>query len=85
MQVKILYFAKLREQLGLAQETVSLHGDAWTVGALRAHLQARGGDWATSFAPGKSVRAAVNQAMADDAATVPAGAEVAFFPPVTGG
>jgi molybdopterin synthase sulfur carrier subunit len=84
MQIKILYFAKLREQLGRADETLTLAGDAWTVGTLRAHLQARGGDW-LSLAPGKATRAAVNQSMVDDAAAVPANAEVAFFPPVTGG
>jgi sulfur-carrier protein len=84
MQIKILYFAKLREQVGCAQETLALQGDSWTVGALRAHLQARGGDW-LALAPGTSTRAAVNQSMVDDSAAVPANAEVAFFPPVTGG
>ncbi|MDQ7990719.1 MAG: MoaD/ThiS family protein, partial [Candidatus Dactylopiibacterium sp.] len=36
-------------------------------------------------APGRAVRAAVNQALAQPATAVRAGDEVAFFPPVTGG
>jgi sulfur-carrier protein len=85
MQVKILYFAKIRESLGTPVETLELQGGSWTVGALRAHLCTRGGAWAESLAAGKGSRAAVNQSMVGDDAAVPAGAEVAFFPPVTGG
>jgi sulfur-carrier protein len=85
MQVKILYFAKIRESLGTPVETVELRDDSWTVGSLRAHLCMRGGAWAESLAAGKGSRAAVNQSMVGDDAAVPAGAEVAFFPPVTGG
>ena len=53
--------------------------------ALRAHLMARGGAWASVLANGKALRVAVNQEMADPATPVKAGDEVAFFPPVTGG
>ena len=46
---------------------------------------ARGGAHAQVLAPGRAVRCAVNQVMADESTVVPEGAEVAFFPPVTGG
>ena len=36
-------------------------------------------------APGRAVRMALNQTLSDEAAPLPASAEVAFFPPVTGG
>lgn len=85
MKVRVLYFASLREQVGLSKEEVELPGDAYTVGALRALLQARGGAWATALAEGKLLRMAVNMDMAQGDAPIKAGDEVAFFPPVTGG
>ena len=85
MKVTILFFAALREQLGRPREELELPGSVTTVGALRDHLRARGGEWATVFAPNRAVRAAVNQDMAQPAAPIKPGDEVAFFPPVTGG
>jgi molybdopterin synthase sulfur carrier subunit len=83
--VKILYFAKLREDLGKSAEELDLPSDVATVSALRAHLMARGGAWAASLAQGRALRVAVNHDMADAATPIKAGDEVAFFPPVTGG
>jgi molybdopterin synthase sulfur carrier subunit len=83
--VKILYFAKLREDLGKSAEELELPGDVATVSALRSYLMARGGEWAVSLAQGRALRVAVNQDMADATTPVKAGDEVAFFPPVTGG
>jgi len=64
---------------------LTLDTRAATVGELRDELIARGGAWAEALARGKAVRASVNQAMADEAAPLAPGVEVAFFPPVTGG
>lgn len=82
--IKLLYFAGLRENLGLGGEALDLPAGVATVGALRAHLAARGQAWQV-FATSKSLRAAVNQAMVGSDARVADGDEVAFFPPVTGG
>jgi molybdopterin synthase sulfur carrier subunit len=82
-QVTVRYFASLREALGAA-ETLP-HQPGMTLHSLRAALVARGGAHAQALAPGRAVRCALNQVMADEATAVPAGAEVAFFPPVTGG
>lgn len=85
MSVKILYFASLREALGCTEERLEqLPEGVNTVGALRDWLCARGGDWA-ALAPGKAVRAAVNQTLAHAPASIADGDEIAFFPPVTGG
>lgn len=84
MSVKILYFASLREALGRSEESLELPTGMTTVGQLRDFLCARGEDW-QALAPGKSVRAAVNQDLAQASAPIKAGDEVAFFPPVTGG
>jgi sulfur-carrier protein len=83
--VKVLYFAKLREDLGCAQEDIALPSGVNTVAELRAHLMARGGPWQQALAPGGALRVAVNQDMAQASAPVREGDEVAFFPPVTGG
>jgi molybdopterin synthase sulfur carrier subunit len=85
MKVKILYFASVREKLGKDAEELDLPAGVATVASLRAHLRARGGAWADAMAEGKLLRAAVNQDMAQPAAPIKAGDEVAFFPPVTGG
>ena len=85
MKVKLLFFAALREQLGTSGEELELPGGVTTLGALRAHLAARGGKWGEALAEGRLVRMAVNQDMAKPGAALRGGDEVAFFPPVTGG
>jgi molybdopterin synthase sulfur carrier subunit len=52
---------------------------------LRHHLRERGEAWAAALAPGRALRMACNQQMADEATPLSEGCEVAFFPPVTGG
>ncbi len=83
MKIQVRYFASLREALG-PQETVELPAGS-TLGALRDQLIARSPRHAEALARGRALRGAVNQAMSDEATPVPEGAEVAFFPPVTGG
>jgi molybdopterin synthase sulfur carrier subunit len=83
MKVTVRYFAALREALGPA-ETVELDEGA-TVGALRERLIARDAAHAAALARGRAVRSALNQQMCDESALLDEGAEVAFFPPVTGG
>ena len=85
MSITILYFAGLREALGRGSETVALPAGVDSTGALRAWLRQRGGVWADQLAEGKAVRVSVDQAMAGPDTPLRTGAEVAFFPPVTGG
>lgn len=81
--VTVKYFASIREALGVGSEPVQT--TAPTLGALRDELIARGGAYASSLARGKAVRMALNQTMCDEQSALSEGAEVAFFPPVTGG
>lgn len=81
--ITVRYFASLREALG-ASEAITL-AEPITLGQLRDRLIARGGGHAQALARGRALRCALNQVMADEDTPVPAGAEVAFFPPVTGG
>jgi molybdopterin synthase sulfur carrier subunit len=82
-EVRVRYFASLREALG-AHEPVRI-APGTTVAALRAALAARGGPHAAVLAAGRPVRAAVGGTICDEATVIAPGAEVAFFPPVTGG
>lgn len=83
MKVGVRYFAALREALGPG-ESVELPPGA-SVGALRELLMQRGGHHAEVLGRQRAVRCAVDQVMADEDVLLHEGAEVAFFPPVTGG
>jgi molybdopterin synthase sulfur carrier subunit len=83
MKLTVRYFASIREALGAAETIDAAEGS--TVGAIRDALIARGGAHASALARGKALRTALNQVLCDEAAVVGEGAELAFFPPVTGG
>lgn len=83
LELTVRYFASIREALGLGSE--ALHTSARTLGELRAELVGRGGAYAQALASHRPVRMALNQTVCDENTPLSAGAEVAFFPPVTGG
>ncbi len=83
MKIQLRYFASIREAIGTGSETVETA--ATTLAALRDELIARSGAHAEALARGRAVRVSLNQTMADESAVLTDGAEVAFFPPVTGG
>ena len=83
MNITIRYFASLREALG-DSEALELPAGT-TVGQLRDRLLARGEPHAAVLARGRAVRCALNKTMCGEDALITDGAEIAFFPPVTGG
>lgn len=83
MKIQIKYFASIREAMGTSSE--SLETSAATLAQLRDLLAARPGAAGEALARGRAVRMALNQVMCDESAALANGAEVAFFPPVTGG
>ena len=85
MNIKVLYFARLKEAVNYSTEDIDLPADVSTVTALKNYLSLRGETWADLFSGKQVVRAAINHALVDDLAAIHAGDEVAFFPPVTGG
>ena len=85
MKLKIMYFASIREAVGRNAEDLDVPDGVRTVGALRDWLIARGEPYAGSLAAGRTVRASVDRSLAESGAPLREGAEVAFFPPVTGG
>jgi molybdopterin converting factor subunit 1 len=83
--VKIVYFASLRRQLGIAEEVVAPPPDIETVGQLLAWLGERSQTHLQALAGQSRLMVAINQDYAGLESRVAAGDEIAFFPPVTGG
>ena len=81
--IEILYFAWVRERIGLPREKVATQ--AATVRDLIAELSAREERYAMAFADLESLRVALDQELADFDAPLSGVREVALFPPMTGG
>jgi molybdopterin synthase sulfur carrier subunit len=85
MKLELRFFASLREALVVSQENITIPDTVKTIVDLRNHLIERGNPWADVLAPGKVLRCALNQVMVDANTPLQENAEIAFFPPVTGG
>jgi molybdopterin synthase sulfur carrier subunit len=83
MTLDLLYFAWVRERIGLARERVET--TAATVGDLVVELSAREDRYALAFADLRALRVALDQQLAGFDAPLSGVREVAFFPPMTGG
>lgn len=81
--IEVLYFAWVRERIGLPRERVETA--AVTVADLVAELGAREERYALAFADLASLRVALDQELASFEAPLAGVREVAFFPPMTGG
>ncbi len=81
---RLVFFSRVREQLGVSELQWQPRGEVHSVADLLGELQAQGADWETVLgAPNLLV--AVNQEMSGPETALQEGDEVAFFPPVTGG
>ncbi len=83
--MRLLYFAWLKAQTGLAEEEVTPPPEVTTVAELLDWLRGRGPGYAEALADSSALRVAVNQEYARPSDPVAADDEVALFPPVTGG
>ena len=79
----VLYFAWVRERIGIPKETVDTQ--AQTVTDLVAELTSREERYEAAFADLSALRVAVDQKLTDFDAPLDGAREVAFFPPMTGG
>ncbi|MBM1633622.1 molybdopterin converting factor subunit 1 [Sulfitobacter mediterraneus] len=79
----VLYFAWVRERIGLPREKIET--EARTVADLVAELRAREDRYDLAFSDLTALRVAVDQTLADFDAPLDGVREVAFFPPMTGG
>jgi molybdopterin synthase sulfur carrier subunit len=78
MNITVKYFANMRDQMGRAEESVTLEGDAVTVADVWGKVS-------TQQALPSNILIAVNMEYTDASRVLKNGDEVAFFPPVTGG
>jgi molybdopterin synthase sulfur carrier subunit len=83
MKVTLRYFASIRELLGVNQEIFDTQVE--NLNDLRLELMTRGETYAQAFGMDQVVRMAMNQIVCDGQKKLSEGAEIAFFPPVTGG
>jgi molybdopterin synthase sulfur carrier subunit len=83
--MQLLYFARVREQIGLGAEDVALPADVATVARLLDWLAARSPGHAAALADRSAIRVAVDQDFAQPDTPLAGAAEIAIFPPVTGG
>ncbi|MCB2106989.1 MAG: molybdopterin converting factor subunit 1 [Rhodobacteraceae bacterium] len=81
----ILYFAWIRERVGISEETVSPPGNVTTIAQLIDWLAARSPGHAAAFKDRARVKAAKDQEHVPHDSSFLGAKEVAFFPPVTGG
>ena len=81
--IDVLYFAWLRERIGLPKEAVET--SASTVEELIAELREKSEAHELAFSDVSAVRVAVDQELTDFSASLAGAREVAFFPPMTGG
>lgn len=81
--MNVVYFAWVRERIGLPQETVETN--AATVNDLIAELRAREARYDAAFSDITALRVALDQELSDFDAPLAGVREVAFFPPMTGG
>jgi molybdopterin synthase sulfur carrier subunit len=83
--MRLLYFAWVKEKVGVASEDVALPPDVATIAELMTWLKARGPEFAHAFDRSEVIRAAIDQSHVRHDARIGAAREIAFFPPVTGG
>ena len=83
--MKALYFAWVRERIGIAEEELSPPAGVVTLADLMAWLAARGENYAHAFENPQVIRTALDRVHAKHDAPFAGGREVAFFPPITGG
>lgn len=83
--MRLLYFAWVRERIGLSEEEVDPPEAVRTVADLAEWLSGLSAGHAEAFADLTKLRAAVDQRFAPLDTPLGEAKEVALFPPVTGG
>jgi molybdopterin synthase sulfur carrier subunit len=83
--MRVLYFAWVRERVGLAGEEISPPEEVTTVCELMSWLRERGEGYGAAFENTNAVRAALDRTHVRHDAKIDGAREIAFFPPMTGG
>jgi molybdopterin synthase sulfur carrier subunit len=85
MTIKLRYFAWVRERVGILEEDIEVPAGVATVAELMGWLASRGEEYAHAFANPKVIRAAIDRTHVKPQTPIAGAAEIAFFPPMTGG
>jgi molybdopterin synthase sulfur carrier subunit len=83
--VRAVYFAWVRERVGLPEEEIDPPAEIVTVRDLIDWLAQRGENYAYAFERASVIRAAIDRAHVKPDAPIAGAREIAFFPPMTGG
>jgi molybdopterin synthase sulfur carrier subunit len=83
--VRLVYFAWVRDRIGLSEETVSPPPNVATAGDLIGWLAGRGETYAHALAVPSTIRVAVDRVHVDHDEPITGAREIALFPPMTGG
>lgn len=84
-EVRLVYFAWVRERIGLSDERLVLPGEVRTAGEMIAWLAERGDNYAYALESPSTIRVAVDQLHIEQDEPLGAAQEIALFPPMTGG
>jgi len=82
---KFVYFAWVRERIGIGEEEIELPADVKTGDDLMAWLKTRGENYEMALEHSNAIRIAVNQEHIHHSETLGNAKEIALFPPMTGG
>ena len=83
--MRLIYFAWLREHIGIDEEQITLPADIRTVADLLTWQKSRGDGYELAFSEPETVRVALDQFHAEPTEAIADVQEIAFFPPMTGG
>lgn len=84
-EVRLVYFAWVRERIGVGEEIVSLPDTVVTAGDLIAFLKTRGEDYEAALEHENVIRVAIDQEHVEHDEPLGSAREIALFPPMTGG
>lgn len=85
MTLRVLYFAGVKEKVGVSEEHCAPPPETTTVSDLVEWLKAQSSNHAAAFADSDQIRVAIDQVHCSFDSPIAGASEVAFFPPVTGG
>lgn len=84
-KTKLIYFAWVRERIGMAEEDVDLPVGIETVADLLRWLKSRGEEYEHALQYPDVIRVAINHEHVDHREKIAGAREIALFPPMTGG
>jgi molybdopterin synthase sulfur carrier subunit len=85
VETKLIYFAWVRERIGVPEERLTLPEDVRTVKDLLAFLKGRGEGYEQALRVPQAIRVAIDQEHVGHDAAIAGAREIALFPPMTGG